>query len=59
MQLPRDIPGKWVVDCAYVGQGMTALKYLSRYLYRGVVSENNIVASKDGFVTFRYPYVAG
>lgn len=54
LQLPEEIPGSWVVDCAHVGQGMTALKYLSRYLYRGVISEKNIVASKDGLVTFRY-----
>ncbi len=51
---PKVIPGLWGVDCTHVGQGMTALKYLSRYLYRGVISEKNIVASKDGFVTFRY-----
>lgn len=54
LELPDNIPGKWVVDCAHVGKGMTALKYLSRYLYRGVISENNIVANKDGLVTFRY-----
>jgi Putative transposase len=52
--LPQTIPTAWVVDCAHVGRGMTALKYLSRYLYRGVISEKNISASKDGFVTFRY-----
>jgi len=51
---PKDIPARWVVDCAHVGQGMTALKYLSRYLYRGVISEKNIIANKDGLVTFTY-----
>ncbi len=37
----KSVPSKWVVDCAHVGKGITALKYLSRYLYRGVISENN------------------
>jgi hypothetical protein len=30
------------------------LKYLSRYLYRGVIGESNIVSNQDGNVTFRY-----
>jgi len=47
-------PAKWVVDCDRVGRGNTVLQYLSRYLYRGVVSENNIVANQNGRVTFRY-----
>lgn len=44
----------WVVDCTCVGKGITAIKYLSKYLYRGVISEKNIISSRDGFVTFRY-----
>lgn len=52
--LPKDIPTSWVVDCSHVGKGITALKYLSRYLYRGVISEKNIVTDKNGFVTFKY-----
>ena len=35
-------------------QRRTRLKYLSRYLYRGVINEKNIVANRDGKVTFRY-----
>jgi hypothetical protein len=31
-----------------------ALKYLSRYLYRGVIGEKQIVDDRDGQVTFRY-----
>lgn len=31
----RGIRDKWVVDCTRVGKGITALKYLSKYLYRG------------------------
>ena len=29
-------------------------KYLSRYLYRGVISEKNIISNQDGKVTFKY-----
>ena len=43
-----------MVDCAHVGRGKLALKYLSRYLYRGVISENSIVSVQDGWVTFKY-----
>ena len=51
---PDSLPTKWVVDCTHGGKGLPALKYLSRYLYRGVISENNIVSSKNGNVTFKY-----
>lgn len=54
LKLPPNYPSKWVVDCKYVGKGKKALIYLSRYLYRGVISENNIISSKNGIVTFRY-----
>jgi hypothetical protein len=54
MPIPKGIPSKWVVDCTGVGKGISALKYLSRYLYRGVIGESNIVSNKDGQVTFRY-----
>jgi hypothetical protein len=37
-----------------VGKGISALKYLSRYLYRGVISEKNIIANRNGYVTFKY-----
>jgi hypothetical protein len=54
LKLPVGVPQKWVVDCKHVGQGLPALKYLSRYLYRGVITENNIISCRDGEVTFRY-----
>jgi hypothetical protein len=54
LALPAKLPDEWVVDCTHVGQGKPALKYLSRYLYRGVISENNIVANHHGKVTFKY-----
>jgi len=36
------------------GSGEPALKYLSRYLYRGVIAEHNIISDADGQVTFQY-----
>ena len=52
--IPKGVPKKWVADCTHVGRGITALKYLSRYLYRGVISEKNIVSNQNGLVTFKY-----
>jgi hypothetical protein len=54
LSIPGNLPQKWVVDCSHVGKGQPALKYLSRYLYRGVISENNIVSNQHGQVTFTY-----
>jgi len=54
LSIPRNIPSKWVVDCSHVGKGITALKYLSKYLYRGIISEKNIISNQNGQVTFRY-----
>ena len=50
----NSVPRKWVVDCTHVGKGLSALKYLSRYLYRGVIPENNILSNQNGQVTFKY-----
>jgi len=52
--LPSATPVKWRVDCEKVGRGEYAFTYLARYLYRGVISEKNIVAVKDDKVTFKY-----
>lgn len=54
LSIPGNLPQKWVVDCSHVGKGQPALKYLSRYLYRGVISENHIVSNQHGQVTFTY-----
>lgn len=54
LPFPEKTPDKWVVDCAAVGTGQPALKYLARYLYRGVISERNIIANNDGNITFQY-----
>ena len=52
--LPAGVPGTWVVDCKNVGRGEKARVYLGRYLYRGVIQEQDIVACENGQVTFRY-----
>ena len=54
LPIPKRVPKEWIVDCSRVGKGITALKYLSRYLYRGVISEKNIVSNHNGQVTFKY-----
>lgn len=54
LKLPDKVSAKWVAHCEHVGNGLPALKYLARYLYRGVISEKNIVASHNGNVTYRY-----
>lgn len=52
--LPEKTPKQWVAHVRHVGKGLPALKYLSRYLYRGVLSEKNILSNHNGLVTFRY-----
>jgi len=52
--LPAKLPDEWVVDCRHVGRGLSALKYLSRYLYRGVLPDRDIIDISDNQVTFRY-----
>jgi len=47
-------PKKWVVQCKQVGRGLPALKYLSRYLYRGVISNKNIIHDDGTYVAFQY-----
>ena len=54
LPIPFGVPDKWVVNCKHVGKGQPALEYLSRYLYRGVIGEKNIMANEGGNVTFRY-----
>ncbi|KKO47488.1 hypothetical protein VT06_16845, partial [Arsukibacterium sp. MJ3] len=53
-RLPYQCPKKWNADCEYVGSGNSALTYLARYLYRGVINEDNILSYQQGNVTFRY-----
>ena len=53
-RLKKTLPKTWVAHCEHVGKGEPALKYLSRYLYRGVISDRQITASQNGKVTFTY-----
>jgi hypothetical protein len=54
IELPACYPKTWVVDVKSVGSGDKALVYLGRYLYKGVIQEKDMMACKDGRVTFRY-----
>ena len=54
LTLPGRYPATWVVDCKSVGAGEKALIYLGRYLYRGVIREEDILSCQDGQVCFRY-----
>ena len=54
LELPACYPETWVVDVKSVGSGDKALVYLGRYLYKGVIQEKDIIACRDGLVTFRY-----
>ncbi|MFA0358970.1 IS91 family transposase [Vibrio breoganii] len=54
LHLPTGTPAQWVVDCRKVGYGLPALKYLSRYLYRGVLPDKDTLEISETAVTFRY-----
>ncbi|TVT48430.1 MAG: transposase [Denitromonas halophila] len=54
LSLAARAPAQWVAHCKSVGHGDKALLYLGRYLYRGVIREADIVACRNGQVTFRY-----
>jgi hypothetical protein len=51
---PHITPKRWVAHCERVGRGREALQYLARYLYRGVLSNRNLVEDDGTHVTFRY-----
>jgi len=53
-QCPHSLPKKWVAQCQHIGSGEPALKYLARYLYRGVINEKNIIRHEQGEVSFQY-----
>lgn len=52
--LPRGILKQWVANIRAMGQGKKALTYVSRYLYRGVTSANDILTNDNNEVIFRY-----
>jgi len=54
LRVKSTLPEHWIVHCKSVGHGDQAIIYLGKYLYRGVISEKNILSIKDGKVTFRY-----
>jgi len=54
LTLPTRYPNKWVVNCTKVGYGEHAFEYLSRYLYRGVLADKDIIGITDNTVTFKY-----
>lgn len=45
---------EWGIDFQDAGSGEHAVEYLSRYLYRGVISEKSIIKNENGEVTFHY-----
>jgi hypothetical protein len=53
LSIPKT-PEKWIAQCKRVGRGLEALQYLSRYLYRGVLSNTNLIADDGENITFRY-----
>ena len=53
-EVPNNLPKKWVVNVKHIGKGLPALHYLSRYLYRGVISEKAIIKTDGNQVTFQY-----
>ena len=54
LALPGRYAKAWVVDCKSVGSGEKALIYLGRYLYRGVIREQDILSTDNGHVRFSY-----
>jgi hypothetical protein len=51
---PKAVPSKWIAQCESVGRGEAAYVYLARYLYRGVITEKNIINVDQNGVTFKY-----
>jgi hypothetical protein len=54
LSAPPETPKDWVAHCACVGDGDHALAYLARYLYRGVLSEADMLGIEGENVRFRY-----
>lgn len=45
---------KWAANIEAAGDGAPALKYLSRYLNKGVIQDKNILSDSNGIITFQY-----
>jgi hypothetical protein len=54
-QVPPETWSKnWVVHCKPVGNGETALKYLTPYMYRVALSNRRILSMENGEIIFSY-----
>jgi integrase len=53
LRIPAN-PQNWVAHCECVGSGRQAIEYLSRYLYRGLLSNKQIINDSGTHVTFTY-----
>lgn len=51
---PQTWTKTWNVHCKPVGDGKTALKYLTPYIYRVALSNRRLVSMQNGEVTFSY-----
>jgi Putative transposase/Transposase zinc-binding domain len=54
LTLPKRYAKQWIVDCKAVGTGQSALIYLGRYLYRGIIREQDILSDRNGHIRFAY-----
>ena len=52
--VPAKIPKQWVADCRPVGDGVPAFTYLAKYLYRGVLSNKQLLHVDGERMTWRY-----
>jgi ssDNA-binding Zn-finger/Zn-ribbon topoisomerase 1 len=52
--VPKVWQKDWVVHCKPVGDGNSALKYLSPYIYRVAITNNRIEKLEHGQVSFRF-----
>ena len=52
--LCQKILRKLIVDYPYAGKGLSALKYLSSYLYQWVINDKYIISNRNGLITFSY-----
>jgi hypothetical protein len=59
LKVRATLPEDWVAHCKHVGGGEKALTYLGKYLYRGVLSEQDIISCDNATVTFRYTRNSG
>jgi hypothetical protein len=53
-RVPATLPEAFIAHCQSAGSGQSALIYLGRYLYRGVIREEDILACDEHTVRFRY-----